>query len=257
LVEVLFNITNPLTLITSLFGGNLAQDVNQLAGDGSIWRCGVITPLTLTSRRRLLQLYTTPTATVTMYTVTPFLAGPASTAANDFTTHLQRANLTSGLYIAPNSGAQIPVTSLIVFRCPDGAVIAAGQNCSTSVVVVDDSSSSGLSGGAIAGIVVGAVVGALLCLLCLALCLYFSSRRDDSVSEPSSAEASRIKAAPLAAPAPIRPAGGLAGMAGLAGAATTAPEVSGEESQYREYHTPPAEISEVDPDQSSQLHIHV
>ena len=147
-----------------------------------------------------------------------------------------------------------------------GISIVNGTN-GTGVDLGGGGGGGGLSKGAIAGIVVGSVVGALLLLLCLCglcfllgLCGAGFLRRDSDISEPSSAEASRKRderVSGMPVMVPVVAGAGLGG-AGALGAATTAPDLSGEESVYRSYHTPPpAEVSEVDPDQSSQLHIHV
>ena len=181
-----------------------------------------------------------PTASVTMYTNGPGVVNNRS-AATDFENNVTALAGGAATYTTRLAHAYIVLGSVSV-----GSALSGGGG-----------GGGGLSNGAIAGIVVGAVVGALvlLCLLCLIcfLCGYRPLGSRD-VSEPSSAEASRKDERPM----PIAAAG-----AGLAGAATTAPDLSGEESEYRAYHTPPlvdrevAEVSDVDPDQSSQLHIHV
>ena len=227
--------------------------MDNLSNDGIQWFCGTVTPTTFgtNTRRRLLQvgLEPQPTATVTMYTVGNGVVNNRS-AANDFNSNITTSPAAvNGIYTTQLANAYIVVNSVQL-------VVGSGGGTSLS----GGGGGSGLTNGQIAGIVVGSVVGGLLLLCCLcALCFLLGARRDRDVSEPSSAEASRKEAVrpPIAAGA-FGPAAG----AGLAGAATTAPDLSGEESVYQSYHTPPPadrepEVSEVDPDQSSQLHIHV
>jgi len=222
--------------------------MTNLSNDGIQWFCGTLTPIGGTgsgARRRLLQAEAQPTATVTMYTLGAGVVNNRS-AATDFYRNITD-NGVNGVFVTQLARAYIVVNSTTVVP---GGVGAAS----------DDGGGGGLSTGALVGIIVGSVLGALLLLCCLiGLCFLIGicGRRDRDISEPSSAEASRKREE--------RPIGGpIAGSAfgpaatGLAGAATTAPDLSGEESVYRSYHTPPpAEVSEVDPDQSSQLHIHV
>ena len=261
--NVTFYIDNVLSTLTLGFGGQLAMDVEGLAGDESVWICGSITPLN-TFGRRLLQL--APTAQVLMLVTQNAKSDPnnGDLAVNDFSRSLAATNGNNSanfVYTGPVSGALIPVGSTVIY-CQNGTRVQVGQEC---LLVVTPGSDPGLSKGAIAGIVIGAIafLVCLLCILCLAL-MRLCKRTDDDTPPPSS-EASRIKDAPLAAPArvqvqvqgqhAVRVAGGAAALAGAAGAMTTAPDLSADDSEYHEYNTP--EQSLQDPDDSSQLHIHV
>ena len=169
------------------------------------------------------------------------------TGAQDFFNNIT-TNGVNGVYTTQQAHAFIIVNSTSVVPGSNGTSAVAGGG-----------GGGGLSKGAIAGIVIGSVLGLLLlcCICCLLLGVCGPRRRERDVSEPSSAEASRMKREDRIA-APMGVAGTALAGAGLAGAATTAPDLSGEESVYRSYHTPPPpEVSDVDPDQSSQLHIHV
>ena len=234
LVNASFQIANPTSTIAPTFGGFLALDVGVIAGNVTTWVCGQIVPINspTNGRRRLLQSDAPiPTANVYMF---PQGAVVASTAVADFDAGLN--NLTAdgpnGTYLAPQSGAFIVLPLVGVAPVPGS------------------SSSGGLGGGAIAGIVIGAVAALLCCLLLLFMFLlrYFSRNQYDDSTPPSTplqAEerrpvASRPEQSRDEFSVPVAP------VAGGAGAATTV-----------EDYTESPEVSEVDPDQSSQMHIHV
>ena len=245
-----FEIENELSSLGPSFGSLLGTDISRLAADGSVWLCGsvVSTNSSLSHRRRrLLQL--APTATVLMFTAQQ---PDVLNASLDLQQHLDSAPAAAGVYTAQLSGAEIIVSSLSISLVCDGSLLPLGESCRTGA---SSSSSSGLSNGAIAGIVVGAVVGAaaLVCLLCLLLYMRgVVGDRDSSSEQPSGDVSQNVKDAPLA---PRQQPFAEPAAAAAVGAATTGQDLSAEESEYHEYHTP--EHSEVDPDQSSQLHIHV